>query len=77
MALHDLSLVHFSNNKFAEGEQPAFISGTAGPILVVCPKTGHLIHTRFDHEKRAYCNTVTGEEVEWTAVEDYYRLCYN
>lgn len=76
MAQYDLTLVHKSDFQFSEGEQPAYISGAAGPILVVCPKTGYLINARYDKEKRAFCNTSTGEPIDFTQVTEYYRLFY-
>lgn len=76
MAQFDLTLVHKTDCEFVEGEQPEYIRGASGTILVVCPKTGYLINARYDSALKAFCNTSTGQEIDFTEVSEYYRLFY-
>jgi len=76
MAQHDLTLVHKRDCEFVDGEQPEYVSGSSGTILVVCPKTGYLINARYDSAKKAFCNTSTGQAIDFTDVSEYYRLFY-
>lgn len=76
MSQHDLTLVRKTDCEFVEGEQPEYIRGAAGVILVVCPKTGYLINATWNAAKRSFCNSSTGELIDFTLVTEYYRLFY-